>query len=66
MNVEKIKNGVEIGMDNRLIEAARKFMLDNGYKIDNPAAKRIACSDISQLVEDEEESSALQTAIMML
>ena len=66
MSVNKIGNGVEVGMDSRLIDAAKKFMLDNGYKLDNPAAKRIACSDISQLVEDEEESVALQTAIMML
>lgn len=63
--MEKIQQGLEIGMRDEMREPAMRFMQTNGYQI-NEAGKRVACNDISQLVEDEEESTALQLAIMCL
>lgn len=63
--MHKIVNGLKIGMRDEMREPALKFMQENGYRI-NEAGKRVACNDISQLIDDAEESTALQLAIMSL
>lgn len=62
---QKVTNGIEIGLRPEMVEPARKFMTENGYKITD-GGKRIACNDLSSLIEDVEERIALQTAIMSL
>lgn len=71
-NVEKKNNpypsviarGVKMGMDERMIESARKYLETNGYS-NSYGGKIVACSDIAQRIEDPLESTALQTSIMM-
>lgn len=63
---EQIRDGMMMSFDPKVIETAKAFMIDNGFKT-STAGKGIACSAVADFYADEPElSAAVQTAIIAL
>ena len=63
---QEITNGMTLSFDEKVIETAKKFMEDNGFK-KTLTGKKVACNYVQDILADNPTlSTALQAAIIAL